>query len=101
MAPFTNSLDLPDAELPLKELFEIIRPENNLVLADEMMLSDASGTILWVSETYERNFGFSPHSIVGRSAFDLERFLPVLPQRSSAARKKSPPPRPSTIFIRM
>lgn len=72
MAPFTNSFDLPDAELPLKELFEIIRPENNLLLADEMMLSDAGGTILWVSETYERNFGFAPHSIVGRSAFDLE-----------------------------
>ena len=71
MAPFTNSFDLPDAELPLKELFEIIRPENNLLLADEMMLSDAGGTILWVSETYERNFGFAPHSIVGRSAFEI------------------------------
>ena len=60
MAPFTNSFDLPDAELPLKELFEIIRPENNLVLADEMMLSDAGGTILWVSETYERNLDLLP-----------------------------------------
>ena len=53
-------------------LFEIFRPENCLVLADEMMLSDANGTILKVSESYERSFGFEHNSIVGKSAFDLE-----------------------------
>ena len=36
------------------------------------MLSDAHGTILRVSENYEKNFGFAHNSIVGKSAFDLE-----------------------------
>ncbi len=61
-----------EEDINLKGLFDIISPENNLVLADDMMLSDAKGTILRVSETYERNFGFAHNSIVGRSAFDLE-----------------------------
>lgn len=61
-----------EEDINLKGLFDIISPENNLVLADDMMLSDARGVILRVSETYERNFGFAHNSIVGRSAFDLE-----------------------------
>ena len=63
---------LTDADLNLKGLMEILQPENHLVLADEMMLSDANGIILRVSENYERSFGFEHHSIVGKSAFDLE-----------------------------
>ena len=62
---------LPD-DINLKDLFDILNPQNNLVLADDVMLSDANGTILWVSEAYERNFGFAHDSMVGRSAFDLE-----------------------------
>ena len=42
------------------------------MLADDMMLTDANGMILRVSENYEKNFGFSHESIVGKSAFDLE-----------------------------
>ena len=61
-----------EEDINLKDLFDIISPENNLVLADDMMLSDARGVILRVSETYEKNFGFAHNSIVGRSAFDLE-----------------------------
>ena len=61
-----------EEDINLKSIFDIIRPENNLVLADDMMLSDAKGVILRVSETYEKNFGFTHDSIVGRSAFDLE-----------------------------
>ena len=61
-----------EEDINLKSLFDIISPENNLVLADDMMLSDAKGVILRVSETYEKNFGFTHDSIVGRSAFDLE-----------------------------
>ncbi len=34
-----------DDDINLKGLFEILNPENNLVLADDMMLSDANGTI--------------------------------------------------------
>ena len=61
-----------EEDINLKGLFDIISPENNLVLADDMMLSDARGVILRVSDTYEKNFGFAHNSIVGRSAFDLE-----------------------------
>ena len=69
-----NSTSLPqifDDDINLKGLLDIINPKNNLVLADDMMLSDADGTILRVSETYEQNFGFAHDSIVGKSAFDL------------------------------
>nr|WP_326126971.1 sigma 54-interacting transcriptional regulator [uncultured Oscillibacter sp.] len=70
-----------EEDINLKSLFDIISPENNLVLADDMMLSDAKGVILRVSETYEKNFGFTHNSIVGRSAFDLEAdgtFVPCI-----------------------
>ena len=56
----------------MKDLTDILNPQNNLILADDVMVSDATGKILWISETYERNFGFSHHSIVGKNAFDLE-----------------------------
>lgn len=72
MSQETHLSHLLDEDINLKGLFEILSPENNLVLADDMMLSDAKGTILRVSETYEHNFGFAHGSIVGKSAFDLE-----------------------------
>lgn len=64
---------LAEQDINLKGLFEILNPENNLVSADDMMLSAADGTILRVSRSYEKNFGFAPGSIVGKSAFDLEK----------------------------
>lgn len=63
---------LAEQDINLKGLFEILNPENNLVSADDMMLSAADGTILRVSRSYEKNFGFEFGSIVGKSAFDLE-----------------------------
>jgi transcriptional regulator with PAS, ATPase and Fis domain len=72
LAQNANFSGIFDEDINLKGLFDILNPENNLVLADDMMLSDAKGTILRVSETYERNFGFAHNSIVGKSAFDLE-----------------------------
>ena len=72
----TNSPELPqlfEDDINLNGLFDVLNPENNLVLADDMMLSDAEGVILWVSENYEKNFGFAHGSIVGKSAFDLEQ----------------------------
>ena len=39
----TNFSDIFDKDINLKGLFDIISPENNLVLADDMMLSDADG----------------------------------------------------------
>jgi len=64
---------LAEQDINLQGLFEIINPENNLVSADDMMLSAADGTILRVSKSYEKNFGFAPGSIVGKSVFDLEK----------------------------
>lgn len=99
--------DLPhffEENINLEGLFDILSPKNNLVLADDMMLSDADGIILRVSENYERNFGFTHDSIVGKSAFDLEAngpSGPVSQRRSSGRRKRLPPPRPSTTPIKM
>ncbi len=87
----TNFSGLFDDDINLKALFEIINPENNLVLADDMMLSDARGIILRVSETYEKNFGFAHDSIVGKSAFDLESdgtFTPCITAEVIRQRKK-------------
>lgn len=87
----TNFSGLFDDDINLKALFEIINPENNLVLADDMMLSDARGIILRVSETYEKNFGFAHDSIVGKSAFDLEAdgtFTPCITAEVIRQRKK-------------
>ena len=52
MANSTNFNGLFDDDINLKGLFDILSPENNLVLADDMMLSDADGIILRVSENY-------------------------------------------------
>lgn len=78
-------------DINLNDLFEILSPQNNLVLADDMMLSDANGTILQVSETYEKNFGFAHGSIVGKSAYDLEAegiFSPCITAEIIRTKKK-------------
>lgn len=60
------------SDINLSALLEIISPENNLILADELMISDASGMIRYVSENYEKRFNFAHDSIVGKSVFELE-----------------------------
>ena len=80
-----------EEDINLKGLLDIINPKNNLVLADDMMLSDAEGIILRVSENYERNFGFTHDSIVGKSAFDLEAdgtFTPCITAEVIRKKKK-------------
>ena len=99
--------DLPhffEENINLEGLFDILSPKNNLVLADDMMLSDADGIILRVSENYERNFGFTHDSIVGKSAFDLEAdgtFSPCITAEVIRQKKKITAPRPSTPPIKM
>ena len=86
-----NFGNLFDEDINLKGLFDIINPENNLVLADDMMLTDANGIILRVSENYEKNFGFTHNSIVGKSAFDLETdgtFTPCISAEVIRKKKK-------------
>jgi len=86
-----NLSELFQNDINLEGLFDILRPENNLVLADDVMISDANGTILRVSENYEKNFGFSHGSIVGKSAFDLEAdgtFSPCITAEVIRQRKK-------------
>ena len=80
-----------EEDINLKGLLDIVNPKNNLVLADDMMLSDAEGIILRVSENYERNFGFTHDSIVGKSAFDLEAdgtFTPCITAEVIRKKKK-------------
>ena len=47
--PATSLPQLFDDDINLKGLLDIVNPKNNLVLADDMMLSDADGIILRVS----------------------------------------------------
>ena len=54
LAQSENFSNIFDEDINLKGLFEILNPENNLVLADDMMLSDAQGIILlWSSDRLE------------------------------------------------
>ena len=87
----TNLTNIFAEDINLKGLLDILNPENNLVLADDMMLSDAEGIILRVSENYEKNFGFAHDSIVGKSAFDLEKagvFTPCITAEVIRQKKK-------------
>ena len=89
--PHSALSNLFSEDINLNDLFEILSPQNNLVLADDMMLSDANGTILQVSETYEKNFGFAHGSMVGKSAFDLEAdgtFSPCITAEIIRTKKK-------------
>ena len=90
MSQNTISRLFPD-DINLNDLFEILSPHNNLVLADDMMLSDANGIILQVSETYEKNFGFANKYIVGKSAFYLDAdgtFSPCITAEIIRTKKK-------------
>lgn len=53
-------------------LYNFIEDYNMMILADEVMISDASGIVLKISQNYENSFGFEHNSIVGKSVFDLE-----------------------------
>ena len=91
MSTIPSFTSLHDEGINLEGLLEILSPENNLVLADDMMVSDAKGIILRVSETYEKNFGFAHDSIVGKSAFELEAdgtFTPCITAEVIRQRKK-------------
>ena len=91
MSEATNLTNIFAEDINLKGLLDILNPKNNLVLADDMMLSDAEGIILRVSENYEKNFGFAHDSIVGKSAFDLEKagvFTPCITAEVIRQKKK-------------
>lgn len=88
-----------DEGINLEGLLEILSPENNLVLADDMMVSDGNGIILRVSETYEKTSVLpmtpslaSPPLIWRRTAPSP----PALRRRSSGGGRRSAPHRPST-----
>lgn len=86
-----NLGDLFDESICLNGLFDVISPENNVVLADDMMLSDANGKILRINGSYEENFGFDKNSIVGQSIFDLEQqglFDPCITARVIREKRK-------------
>ncbi len=53
----------------LNDLFDT---SNNIVLADEIFICDGKGTVVQISETYEKKFGFEIETVIGKSIFDLE-----------------------------
>ncbi len=54
-------------------LMGIFGSDNNVVIADAVMVCDMKGMILSVHETYEKFFGVTKAEIVGRSVYDLEK----------------------------
>ncbi len=69
-----NSLtSFVESDINLQDFFKLISPENNLLLADEVMLTDSEGIVVWISDNYEQSFGFEHGSMIGRSVYDLEK----------------------------
>ena len=85
-------------DINLNDLFEILSPQNNLVLADDIMLSDANGIILQVSETYEKNFGFAHGSIVGAHGASMQASRTVFETRQKLARLLGCPQAEHVVF---
>jgi len=54
-------------------LMGIFGKENNVVIADAVMICDGAGNVLSVHDTYEDFFGVSKSYVVGKSVFDLEK----------------------------
>jgi len=61
--------DIAESELLLMGVFG---KENNVILADAIMICDASGKVLSVPETYKDYFGVSKDYVVGKNVYDLE-----------------------------
>ena len=51
----------------------IFGKENNVILADSVMICDGNGNVLCVHESYENYFGVTPDYVIGKNVFDLEQ----------------------------
>ncbi len=70
--------DMSNTELLLMGIFG---KENNVVIADAVMICDSAGTVLSVHDTYQDFFGVTKAYVVGKSVYDLERegiFVPSI-----------------------
>ncbi len=54
-------------------LMGILGNDNNVVMADAVMICNSSGTVLSVHDTYEHFFGVSKAYVVGKSVYELEQ----------------------------
>ena len=62
--------DISDTELLLMGIFG---KENNVVIADAVMVCNGYGNVLSVHDTYEHFFGVTKAYVVGKSVYDLEK----------------------------
>lgn len=89
---FSTEPDLTiDDYNPADMLLELLGRENNLILADEVMVCDSQGVVLSVSETYETHFGVSKEYVIGKTVYQLEQegiFKPSVTAMVIAERKK-------------
>lgn len=65
-----KSDSISDTEMLLMGIFG---KENNVIIADAVMICDAFGTVLSVHDTYEDFLDVSKAYVVGKSVFDLEK----------------------------
>lgn len=54
-------------------LMGILGNDNNVVIADAVMICDGSGNVLSVHDTYEHFFGVTKAYVVGKSVYELEK----------------------------
>lgn len=64
----TNSLTKSETDM----IFDLLGPDNNVILADEVMVCDAHGKVVRVTDTYDRHFGVSAEYVLGKSVYELE-----------------------------
>jgi transcriptional regulator with PAS, ATPase and Fis domain len=65
----TNSLTRSETDM----IFDLLGPDNNVILADEVMVCDAHGTVVRVTDTYDRHFGVSAEYVLGKTVYELEK----------------------------
>lgn len=65
----TSSLTKSETDM----IFDLLGPENNVILADEVMVCDSEGIVVRVTDTYGSHFGVSAEYVLGKSVYDLEK----------------------------
>src|SRR5665648_322425 len=71
----TKTLDINhefDLDFEMDLIFNILGSDNNVILADEIMVCDNNGRVLKVTDTYEKNFGVTKEYVLGKNVYELE-----------------------------
>ena len=72
-------------------LGQLLHPDNNVILADEVMVTDADGIVRFVSDTYHSHFGVPQGYVEGKNIHDLARegvFTPCVTEMVMERREK-------------